>query len=645
MKLYFLPILFCCTSLLSWAQPDTEFIETNSAKKSLRFAQDFINKGKLEKARKQLKHTIKIKEDFAVAHRELGMVCLELDRFTEAIEAYELSFELDDKLSRAAFFECGEAHFKSGDIEMALHYFQKYQDLTGKSYANKQKESDLEIEYDLLLPERMNSCNYITQMDTSGVYVQPVNMGKNINSKYDDYLPTITSDGAHLVYTRTEKGRNQNILTSRFKDLNWQKSKSFGSQLNTNKNEGMAKFEAHGRSFYFAGCMREDTEGGCDIYQADLDNGEITAVTRLEGHLNSRFWDSQPSVTCDGTTMYFSSSREGGLGGADIWVSRRQKNGDWGYPENLGPSINTSGDEEAPYISNDGHTIYFSSTGHLGQGEGDLFIARHNGSTWEKAINMDYPINSPAKEMGIYVQADGKTAFYSSARSGGRGGLDIYSIELAEKFQPKPIVQLEGTVVDAVSGEPVECTVKISRKEEKLSIQTNEEGWFFLCLPGDKGYSFQINEKGYEYLIDAQFLAAQDNKTPIKIALQLQPNNRARPELVAKGIVEPQEKRVQFFFDFDSHDLSEQSITDLTALAAFLKKEHDWQLEVVGYADQKGDHQYNLRLSQLRARSIVDFLNRQGIDIKQVVRNEGKGSLGTQAEESRSRRVDVILRK
>ncbi|MEM9823631.1 MAG: hypothetical protein AAF985_21275, partial [Bacteroidota bacterium] len=544
--------------LWMFAQTDAAFMETKNAKKSLRYAQSLINKGQLKKAKKQLQHTIKVKDDFAVAYRELGMVCLELEEYGPAIDAFNKSFELDDKLSRAAFFECGEAHFKQGDSEKGMEFFQKYMDLKHTGYANKQKESGLEVAYDLLLPERLQNCAYLKQLPTADPSIAPENMGNNINSANDDYLPTITSDGEHLVYTRTERNEDQNIYISRFEGIDWNKGKPFGQQLNTDKNEGMAKFEAHGRAFYFAGCMRADTEGGCDIYQANLHDGQIESVNRLDGTLNSRFWDSQPSITCDGTAMYFSSTRDGGLGGADIWVSYLNTKGQWGTPINPGPSINSPGDEEAPYISNDGHTLYFSSTGHPGQGDGDLFMARYDGQTWSKAQNMDHPFNSPAKEMGIYVQADGKTAYFSSARPGGKGGLDIYKVELPEQFRPNPIVQVSGTVVDAVTGEPVECTVKITRKEQKTSLQTNEEGWFFLCLSGDKGYSFQINEKGYEYFMDAQFLASGNHKKPIELAFQLQPIQKARPELVAKGIP-LKEKRIQFFFDFDSYELSQEA--------------------------------------------------------------------------------------
>ena len=203
---------------------------------------------------------------------------------------------------------------------------------------------------------------------------------------------------------------------------------------------------------------------------------------------------------------------------------------------------------------------------------------------------------------------------------------------------------MEGLVVDKVSGEPIETAIKITRKNESWRVNSDLDGWFFLCLPGNQGYSFQIDETGYEYLIDAQFLASRDHTDPIKVKLELQPNNVPQAELVAKN-VQIDEKRIQFFFDFNSFELTDKSLIDLKALASFLQKENKWKVEVVGYADAKGDSKYNLDLSKKRAKEIVEYLEYSGVNIDQIVRNEGKGALDSSiTDESQSRRVDVILR-
>lgn len=640
MRIVVIYILMICTVPGIIAQVHKDFVETGNAKKSLQLAQRFVSLGQFDLAKKQLQYTIKIKDDFAVAYRELGIVLLELKDYKNAIISYEKSFELDSKLSRAAFYECGEAYFKSGQADKALEYFEKFKNYSVKNYANKDKESGLELTYESFLKERIENCAFIANIDSSQLLPAPVNLGPQINSEMDEYLPTVTSDGLQLVYTRQIEVRNEDVMISRLKDNNWQKSKPFGKAINTKSSEGMAKFETHGKAFYFAGCMRSDTEGGCDIYKAILNEGDVTEVKRVEGFLNSEFWDSQPSITCDGKFMFFSSVRKDGFGGADLYVSELNPKGFWEKPKNLGAEINTPGDEEAPFISTDGSTLYFSSNGHKGQGEGDLFISRKTISGWSKPENLGYPINTSAKELGFYVQGDGKTAFLSSARPGGEGGLDIYVFELPEQLRPHPTVHLEGFVKNAVTGEPIATDIVIGNNEEKVIMRSDQYGWFFLCLPGNSAYYFKIEEKDFEYYYALEQYSPQDNVSALRKEILLVPITKKE---VTKEKVVVRQKQIQFFFDFDSYQLNDNVIVELNNLIAFLKNENTWQVEVVGYADSMGNAEYNKRLSEKRAGAIVDYLKREGININ-VIRNEGKGSVSDdQAKDMQFRRVDVVL--
>ena len=643
---HILLFLFCSPMLLAQTTFQ-EFKATKSAKESLRLAERMMNQEDYEIAVRQLRHTIKIKENFTVAHRLLGKSLLEIGDYKNAVKALERSFELDDKLSRAALFECGEAYFKMGDPELAMYYFNRYDKMKDNRYTNVKKESGLEISYDLILEDRKRNCSYIFNIDSTQVYDPPILMSKSVNSKYDEYLPTITNDGKKLVFTRRNKKKNEDIYFSEKKDTTWMTGKAYGSSINSENNEGMAKFETHGRTFYFAGCLREDTEGGCDIYKATLDDDEEVEVIRLEGNLNSSGWDSQPSVSCDGTKMFFTSSREDGLGGGDIYMSSLLPNGTWGVAKNLGNVINTKGDEEAPFIANDGKTLYFTSTGHPGQGDGDIFISRFKNGAWSKPLNLGPSINSPAKEIGIYVQGNGKTAYFASAREGGLGGLDLYYCELLEEVRPIPMVHLEGLITDKETLQPISTTIKISSPGGNLfSVQSDEDGWFFLCLPGNKGYSFQIIEEGYEYFIDAQYLDSQDNTVNHQLAFQLVPQKNAKTIAIRKG-VPIREKRVQFFFEFDSYQLTQKAKNELKELAKLLNKDKNWKVEIVGYADNSGSDAYNKKLSEKRAKSIVNFLAQYGVTIDKVIRAEGAGAItGNRNEDNRqSRRVDVVLRK
>ncbi len=636
---------------------EIDVVNTNSAKESLRVAQDLIAQNEFKKAKKQLEHTVKIKENFAIAYRLLGKVCLDMADYDCASHAFETSFDLDDKLSRAAFFECGEAHLNNEKPDLALYYYERYEQNKGKRYANASKESALEIEYDNLLATRKANCSYILQLDTANIQTWAKHLGRSVNSKHDEYLPSITSDGKHLLFTRNIRKLNENIfLSSLTKENYWQDAMPIDGKLNTANNEGMAKFEAHGNTFYFAGCKREDEESGCDIYKATFDDGKVTAINSIEGNLNSYYWDSQPSISCDGQTMYFSSTRLDGFGGADIWKSQLMANGEWGVPENLGPHINTPQDEQAPFIGTDGVSLYFTSDGHLGQGNGDIFVSWWENEAWSIPENMGFPINSPAKELGFYIKGDGKTAYFASSRKNGRGGLDLYEVEVPQLLRPSPMVQLEVFVVDELTQEPISCNITLGNNGTNHAYTTNENGWVFTCLDGNKGYSFQIKHKGYAPLIDAVFLDAQDNSSNQQVRLELK-SSTTKEEVVEEKVEEEPDKHngeerltktiVQLFFETNSYELNEKNVNKLAYVIELLERYDDWSVEVVGFADNQGDAKYNKELSQKRAQKIVDFLNEQSsIAIQTNVNAIGKGATGVANDEQsrkKSRRVDVIL--
>ena len=226
----------------------------------------------------------------------------------------------------------------------------------------------------------------------------------------------------------------------------------------------------------------------------------------MTGKINSEKWDSQPSVSCDGRMLFFSSIQESGFGGADIYVSYRGPSGNWSQPENLGRQINTKGDEEAPFMAPDGRTLYFTSNGHPGQGEGDIYMTRKEGTLWTKPINLGPSVNSTGKELGFFVDGDGKSAYFSSSKFGGEGGLDIYHIELPEELRPELTAQVEGFVIDADTKKPIQTPIKVGTGNEKWDMFSDEEGWFYMCVPGNKAYSFQVEVKGYEYFVEAVYV-------------------------------------------------------------------------------------------------------------------------------------------
>lgn len=655
-------VLLCLTYLVT-AQDDIEiieetgleFVKTKDARTSLKIAQAFANKGAYRKAKKQLEYTIKIKENFAVAHRELGRINLELGLYTDAIDALEKSFEYDDKISRAAYYECAESYFYLGQISQAKHYYSLYESKKNSDYTNKRKERGLEKKYDEEFEIRMENLLFIANADTTNIHeTQLENLGENINSQHNEYLPAILSNGQRIVYTRDKKGRSESILTAVWdKEKGWTKGRALDQAVNTHSNEGMAKFSPSGKRFYFTGCKRKDTQGGCDIYEAEMSEfGEVTQVKHVEG-INTYYWDSQPCVSCNEDVIYFSSNRPEGYGGTDIYMSVKKEDGTWSQPFNLGPDINTKGDEEAPFIAADGATLYFTSTGLPGFGDGDLFVTRRGSGQWLKPENLGFPFNSFTKELGFFLQGDGKTAYFASAREGGEGGLDIYKAILPEKFRPSAMNHVEGIVVDDETNRPIKTPFMITRVGERYYHKSDEKGQFFTCLKQNKAYTFQLDVEGYQAFMSAVYLPPSDNAKPTFVEIRLIPEKKVatvknKPPKATTLPPEPSKrtvrKRVYFYFDINSAELGEQTQNKLDDLINTIKFDDKWKIEVIGFADSSGDAAYNKILSEKRANAVAGYLEKSGINIDKVSQ-EGRGAISGESEQERkkSRRVEVLL--
>jgi outer membrane protein OmpA-like peptidoglycan-associated protein len=213
--------------------------------------------------------------------------------------------------------------------------------------------------------------------------------------------------------------------------------------LNSNENEGAGCISQDGRILYFTACGRPDGAGRCDLYLSYRKEGGWSRPQNLGPAVNTGGWESQPCLSIDGQTLYFVSDRKDGLGGMDIWRSTLVE-GRWSQPVNMGPGINTAGDEKSPFVSFDDQTLYFSSNGRVCMGGMDLFMCRRTGdSTWSEPQNLGYPINTRGDESSLIVSPDGSTAIFSSDKFGGQGQLDLYSFALPETVRPEPVVYKE----------------------------------------------------------------------------------------------------------------------------------------------------------------------------------------------------------
>ncbi|BDS11002.1 OmpA family protein [Aureispira anguillae] len=627
------------------AQPEDNSITSNkNVKELIQDAETYINKQQFKFAKIALEAAIKQKKKFVIAYRLLGIVNAKLRNHEEAITAYEKLFELSPSLSKAAYFECAQVYMKMYQYDKALGYFHLYKNAASSDY--KTDESTIQIGYDMVLGREIMSCLYAREVDLRAMKEESYNLGTAINSAADEYLPTLTGDGQWLIFTSNRGGENILMSKPNLKG-SWAQARSISKAINTPRNEGMAKLTVCGRMIYFSACGWENVEGGCDIFEADFDTQNDFAVVdevRPSKGLNSKKWDSQPAISCDGKTMYFSSNRKNGQGGTDLWMSTLADDGLWEPPVNMGELINTTGDEEAPYIAPDGITLYFSSDGHPGFGEADIFrtVLQEDG-TWSKPVNLGHSVNTPFREAGIVISPDGTRAYYASAQDGGQGGLDIYTIAMHPDIAPeKANVMVDAYVYDAATKEPIHnVKVKIGKSgAKKQELKTDEHGRFFACLPDNNSYSYILMNPNYQTFVGAEFFRRNPDEPTKKIEVFLIPSTKkVEAKIPPKRKVR---KNLSVYFDSGKYNITAIQKEQLERMVNQFEDKSTIKLKVTGFADDVGNKDFNLALSVERAKMVADYLISLGLNTGQV-EHSGGGVVQGDIAKHQKRRVEIII--
>jgi outer membrane protein OmpA-like peptidoglycan-associated protein/Tol biopolymer transport system component len=476
------------------------------------------------------------------------------------------------------------------------------------------------------------NAHYGAAMMKNPVDFKAVNVGDNINSIGEEYLPNLTADGQTIFFTARRPGCTggysaeysdftEDFYFSEMVDGKWKPCANLGPPVNTERNEGAASFSPDGQFVFFAGCGRKDGYGDCDIYVSKLTGNVWSAPQNLGPIVNSPQWDSQPSISNDGKTLYFASTRPGGKGGYDIWYTTLEKN-HWTEPKNLGEPINTEGSELCPFIHADGKTLYFSSDLHPGFGKLDLFVTRSQGNGWTQPQNLGYPINTSGSEGNIFVNTKGDVGYINSSKEGGLGKSDIYRFELDEKIRPSFTTYVRGIVTDKTTGKPLDAEVifiNVATRDTIRNVTTNSvTGKYQLTLPLEKDYAAFIDKKGYLFSSNFFSLKNVDPKTTpyydVNIALEpLRPGI----EVVMSAI----------FYETNKFMLLDASKPELEHMVYFLKLNKNLRVEIGGHTDNVGSDSDNLTLSQNRALEVRKYLIDRGIKADRI---ESKGYGETQ---------------
>ena len=396
------------------------------AVKAFETAQDAFMRGDYTKAHQQVMKAVVEDPDYADAWLLEGEIGIETKNEDLAILGYEKALASDSMLFPPAAITLARIYDRRGLYKREIPLLQWYKTKAKGNFVN-----------DATVAEMLGLAVFRDEAISHPVAFDPKNLGEVVNTYGDEYINALTFDGGQLLFTRkTDKGNGffeEKVYVSRKEVDHWVQPKTLSfSFFPEDIDPGAAFLSADGSKLYLTGCGW-GRDSGCDLYVSHWDLDEWSMPRRIEGNINTGSWESQPCVSADGKELYFVSRRNGN---ADIYCSRRNADRSWGEPQNLGASINTTGSEMAPFLHPDGRTLYFSSDKHIGMGGFDLFMSRRGeDGQWQEPVNLGFPINTSGDEINFFVAADGRTAFISSQREGGYGGYDIYTFELPEEIR------------------------------------------------------------------------------------------------------------------------------------------------------------------------------------------------------------------
>jgi outer membrane protein OmpA-like peptidoglycan-associated protein/tetratricopeptide (TPR) repeat protein len=451
------------------------------------------------------------------------------------------------------------------------------------------------------------------------------NLGEPINSPYPDFVPVVSADETELIFTSKRPDTNgggkdpedgqyfEDMYVSTRNDPTepWSVPQNMGPTINQAGHDASVALSADGLELFI---YRNSTSKfgelfAGDIYQSEKRSGVWKEPVKMKTGINSDSWEPHASISSDEKVLYFTSNRSGGYGGLDIYRVRRLPNGDWALPENLGPSINTPFDEDAPFIHPDANnnTLYFSSKGHNSMGGYDVFRTSYSPLTneWTSPENIGYPINSADDDIYFVWSADGTRAYFSSVRDDSYGDLDIYVVNLPEKSSS--VMLVKGRILDDETEEPVPAviTVRDNETSEIVGIYNPDvtNGSYKILLPLGKNYGLSIDAENY------LFYSENINIPNDLIYTQVIKDIRLSHILVGKQSI-----LRNVFFDFNKAILRKESEPELDKVFQLLKDNPRLIVEIGGHTDNIGSAESNKKISEDRAKSVVAYLVNKGID-------------------------------
>lgn len=589
-------LLFICGLLLP------AFLAQGQSKKALkRFqqAKAYATENDYDRALERLEDALASSPDFTQARLMAADIYRRREQLEQSLAQYEALRQYEPPYYLDLFQ--GRLLFEMQRYPEARQFLEAYRQ-------NPKATERYRLEAEKLLA----SCDFAEKALAEQQVYQPYNLGPAINSEDMEYFPSISADGLRLVFTHRKlsgERQDEDFWYSERDSASgeWAPARPLPGRLNTPGNEGAQTQSADGGLIFFAACERPDGYGSCDIYASFRDEqGQWGKAINLGRNVNSSRWESQPSLSADGQSLYFVRGGSSQDPNIDIYVSRLGPEG-WGPAEALPGAVNTEGQDVSPFIHFDNQHLYFSSNGHPGFGDLDFFVSeRQPDGTWGEPQNLGSPINTPAQEFSLIVGPDGRTGYFSSdALEEGMGELDLYRFELPPAHRAQAIAYLRGRVIDRESRAAVFTPLMFEDLADSSFTWrngSNREGRFYAVLPGQREYALNIQAPGYLFYSANFALEQQGQEEALELLVELEP--------IAVG----QAVRLEnVFFDYDSYDLQPRSRAELRQVQRFLERNPGLEVELAGHTDNQGTAAYNTQLSKDRARVVYEHLVAAGI--------------------------------
>jgi len=556
----------------------------------------------------------KFNHNNAALNLKIGNCYIHSNEKKKAIEYIEKAISLNPNVDIDAHYLLGKAYHFNLEWDKAI---EEYSRCLGK----KTSSNDAEIVTAL---RKIEECKNGKELMKTPVKVTIDNLGSAINTVYEEYCPVISADESVLFFTsrrpNTIGGLEETGIEDFFEDIyfsenkngKWTAAKNLGPPVNTIRHDATVNLSVDGQRLFI---YRDESKVNADIYESLLRGKSWTEPKKLNSNINTGLQETSAAFTPDGKSIYFVSNKSGGYGGKDIYVSKQSANGDWGPAKNLGPPINTDMDEDAVFMHPDGKTLYFCSNGHKTMGGFDIFKTVFEDGKWSEPVNIGYPINTPDNDVSYVLSASGKHGYYASSREGSLGKRDIFMItfleDTAKKAEPQ-LTLVSGTITDEITGKPIGADVEVfdnAKDESVAKFKSNSEtGKYLISLPSGKNYGMVVRSEGH--LFHSENFDIPASKGYFEIA---KPVTLQKAEVGKKIILN------NIFYDFDKANLRFESMNELSRVLQLMSEMPALKIEVSSHTDNKGTDEYNIRLSQERAQSVVDYLISKGVNASRVV--------------------------